>query len=189
MVGTKMKRPYLLKLAGRIMAGGLFAAFSGSILRPSARADDGGPMPGGSMMHGGMMGDSPADRHDMGTVMDLFSNHEKIRRTVYPLSNGFRAVTESDDPAVVALLHEHVAEMYQRVAKDQPFIMMSSTLPVMFRNRTKFTRHLEMTPKGVTIVETSQDPSIVKVIQGHAREVTGFVRDGMSAMMRGMMNR
>ncbi len=35
--------------------------------------------------------------------------------------------------------------------------------------------------------ETADDPAITQAIRDHAREVTGFVRDGMPAMMRDMM--
>lgn len=42
-------------------------------------------------------------------------------------------------------------------------------------------------PKGVVVTETSNDPRLTQAIRDHAREVTGFVRDGMPAMMRGMM--
>jgi hypothetical protein len=35
--------------------------------------------------------------------------------------------------------------------------------------------------------ETADDPALTQAIRAHAGEVTGFVRDGMPAMMRGMM--
>src|SRR6266851_3167929 len=37
------------------------------------------------------------------------------------------------------------------------------------------------------LTETSSDPEVTKAIREHAQEVSGFVRDGMPAMMRGMM--
>jgi hypothetical protein len=35
--------------------------------------------------------------------------------------------------------------------------------------------------------ETSDDPNLTEAIRAHAREVSGFVRDGMPAMMQGTM--
>lgn len=183
-----MNRRTLLRLVARLAAAAASVGVPISIFRVRARADDMGEMMGSGMMNGGMMGNSPADRHDMATVMKLFANHEKLRRTVYSVPNGVRTVTESDNPEVAALLQAHVAAMYQRLDKDEPFTMMSPTLPVMFRNAKGYTRHLELIPKGVAVVETSTTPSMVDVIRAHAREVTGFVREGMSSMMRGMMN-
>ena len=40
---------------------------------------------------------------------------------------------------------------------------------------------------GVAITETSADPGITAAIRSHAAEVTGFVEDGMPAMMSGLM--
>jgi len=41
----------------------------------------------------------------------LFSNHDKIKRSVTNLPDGIRTVTESDDPKVIATIQKHVAEM------------------------------------------------------------------------------
>lgn len=124
---------------------------------------------------------------DMGLVMTLFRNHERINRTVEEVSGGIRATTESDDPRVASLIQAHVTSMYQRVNQGRPFTMMSRTLPTMFRNAKRYERHLTMTSKGVSITETSTDPQMIAVIRAHGREVTGFVDEGMSAMMNGMM--
>ncbi len=42
--------------------------------------------------------------------------------------------------------------------------------------------------KGVVVTETSADQQLVTVIQAHGREVTGFVNEGMGAMMRDMIS-
>jgi hypothetical protein len=39
----------------------------------------------------------------------------------------------------------------------------------------------------VAVVETSAEPRITAAIRSHAAEVTGFVVDGIPAMMAGMM--
>lgn len=64
---------------------------------------------------------------------------------------------------------------------------MSDSLPTMFRNSKKYERHFELTKSGVSVTETSDDPEVIAAIHQHAEEVSGFVRDGMPAMMRGMM--
>ena len=141
-------------------------------------------MMSGSMMGGGMM--SGESSGDMQMVMQLFEHHSQIRRTVEAIPGGIRTVTESDDPQVAALLQAHVASMYQRVDQGRVFSMISRTLPTMFRNASRYRRHMTATPKGVAIEETSKDPKMVAVLREHAREVTGFVNEGMSAMMGGM---
>lgn len=142
------------------------------------------------MMDGGMMGGTSdaASHGDMQTVMQLFEHHGAVKRHVVDIPGGFRAVTESDDPRITALLQAHVAAMYQRVKTGRRFTMMSPTLPVLFNNSIRYRRVLSLTPHGVLVAETSTDEKLTEVLRAHAGEVSGFVTDGMAAMMRGMMN-
>jgi hypothetical protein len=66
---------------------------------------------------------------------------------------------------------------------------MSQSLPTLFRNAGGYRRQLTLTPTGVIAEETSDDPALTEAIRAHAREVSGFVRDGMPPMMQGMMGR
>lgn len=145
-----------------------------------------GGMMGGGM--GGMMGGMGGMMGPMRTGMQLFRHHAEIHRNVTVLPDGVRAVTESDNPEVAALIQEHVGDMYARIDQDRPFAYpMSRTVPVLFRNIGRYRRQLEITPKGVAVTETASDADMVKLIKGHAREISGFVTDGMPAMMRDMM--
>lgn len=133
---------------------------------------------------GGMM--SPANRGPMRTGMQLFRVHANVRRTVSEIPGGIRAVSESDDPATAALLKTHVSEMYARLAADRPFpYPMSRAVPALFANSRSYNRTLTLLPRGIAVTETSHDPSMVAIIRDHAREIDGFVKDGMSGMMRG----
>ena len=64
---------------------------------------------------------------------------------------------------------------------------MSSSLPTLFRHAPDYHRQITVTANGVVAEETSIDPQLTDAIRAHAREVTGFVVDGMPAMMRDMM--
>jgi hypothetical protein len=64
---------------------------------------------------------------------------------------------------------------------------MSQNLPTLFRNAKGYERRLTLTAKGVQVTETSSNPDLTQAIREHAQEVSGFVRDGMPAMMQGMM--
>lgn len=124
---------------------------------------------------------------NMRTYMQMFRRHREIRRTVEQLPNGVRTVTESDDPRLAAMLQEHVAHMYGHVAAGMEVQCMSDSLPTMFRNASKYKRTMSLTPKGVSVTETSDDAVVLDAIRRHAAEVSGFVRQGMPAMMRRMM--
>ncbi|MGH7036780.1 MAG: hypothetical protein ACREE1_01390 [Stellaceae bacterium] len=154
---------------------------------PAAGGMMGGGMGGGMdemmkmMMPGNMAG-------PMRTGMQLFMRHAQIRRTVTELPNGIHAVTQSDDPQTAALIQAHVGDMYRRLDQKRAFpYPMSRSVPAMFAHSTAYRRKLELIPKGVAVTETAADPAMVAVIRAHAREISGFVREGMPAMMRGMM--
>jgi hypothetical protein len=173
-----VRRSFLIAAGVGIAGLALLRAVDGAVLstRPRILADS--MMDMGSP---GMMGNDP----DMRTVMELFAKHNAIRRTVEELPNGIRTTTESDDPRVAALLQAHVASMYKRLDERRLFSMMSRTLPVLFRNASRYRREARYVPKGVIVTEVSTDPKLVQVIRAHAREVDDFVREGMSAMMGG----
>src|SRR5246127_4111425 len=133
---------------------------------------------------GGMMGASPAD---MSLYMDMFNRHTEITRTVEEIPGGVRTTTQSDAPDLAAQLHAHVSSMYSHVDRGSEVMCMSQSLPTLFRNAGGYRRQLTLTPTGVIAEETSDDPALTQAIRAHAQEVSGFVRDGMPPMMRGMM--
>lgn len=126
---------------------------------------------------------------DMEVVHDLVSSNTKIQRSVTKLPDGFRTLTESDDPAVAKSIQAHVANMSQRLQDGREFNLFSNTLPLLFENRDKIVSKVEMTAKGAAVTRTSADPKVVAALQAHAEEVTELVKDGMFAMRRGMMTR
>jgi hypothetical protein len=133
---------------------------------------------------GGMMGASPAD---MSLYMDMFNRHTEITRTVEKIPGGVRTITQSNAPDLAAQLHAHVSSMYSHVDQGSEVMCMSQSLPTLFRNAGGYRRQLTLTPAGVIAEETSDDPALTNAIRAHAREVTGFVHEGMPAMMQGMM--
>ena len=142
-------------------------------------------------MMGGAMGEmmSPGNMAGpMRTGMDLFRAHDAMHRTVRDIPGGIEATTVSADPRVAALIKEHVSSMYARLDENRPFpYPMSRSVPAMFANRTSYRRKLTLLPNGIAVAEVSDEPEMTRVIRAHAVEITGFVRDGMPAMMRGMM--
>jgi len=142
---------------------------------------------GGGMdaTQGSMMGSVTAG--DMRAYTELFDRHTEIRRVVETIPGGVRTVTESDVPELAARLQAHVGSMYEHLSEGAEVRCMSASLPTLFRHADGYRRRLTTTSKGVMVTETSSDPRIASAIRAHAREVTGFVREGMPAMMQGMM--
>jgi hypothetical protein len=124
---------------------------------------------------------------DMSTYMEMFSRHNEIRRNVEEIPGGVRTTTESDSPDLAALLHQHVPSMYSHLDQGGEIMCMSQSLPTLFRRASDYHRQITLTPTGVVAVETADDPNLTQAIRAHAQEVTGFVTEGMPAMMQGMM--
>jgi len=181
------------RAAIRILAGGSgllgLGLTGGYALRDLLRSAHGPASAGSDSASPGlqvpMMGNATAA--DMSTYMDLFSRHTELHRTVEPIPGGVRTITESDNPGLAAQLQAHVASMYTHLNQRAEVSCMSSSLPTLFRNSRRYRRSLTTTARGVAVAETSDDPRIAAAIRSHAAEVTGFVDDGMPAMMAGMM--
>jgi hypothetical protein len=136
----------------------------------------------------GMMGGN-ATMGERSDLHDLFSNHDKIKRSVANLPDGIRTVTESDDPQVAATIKKHVADMGKRVeeGRDPGLPIESPALHSIFRDKDKIKTTYETTEKGIVVVQTSTDAATVKALQDHAAEVTDLAQRGMVAAHEAMM--
>jgi hypothetical protein len=143
----------------------------------------GGP-PGRGGMCGNPMGPGGGRGGDMMGIHALFARRDQIRRTVTQIPGGVRATTESDDPAVVAQLREHVQSMYTRLKEGRPINARDPLFAAIFENAEKIHVQIENTPKGITVTETSADPKVVALVRRHAEVVSLFVANGMQEMMR-----
>jgi hypothetical protein len=124
---------------------------------------------------------------DMSTYMEMFSRHGEFRRNVEDIPGGVRTTTESDSPDLVAQLQGHVSTMYSHLEQHAEVMCMSQSLPTLFARASDYQRQITFTQDCIVAVETAGDPDMTRAIRAHAREVTGFVEDGMPAMMKGMM--
>ncbi|MCC6511336.1 MAG: DsrE family protein, partial [Pirellulaceae bacterium] len=138
----------------------------------------------GMQRHGA--GAKPDDRHDSDheVFQFLLTNHEKIKRTVKELPNGVETLTESDTPEIAAKIQEHVQWMEYRIEETQPIRMRDPLFAEIFKHTDKIKMRHENTDKGVRVTETSEDAYVVKLIQAHAKVVSGFVERGFAEAMK-----
>lgn len=138
---------------------------------------------GPGMMNGSGMATMRQDAMGLHALLD---KRGEIERKVRDLPNGVETVTESDDPAVAKQIREHVAAMYKRLEKNAPLPMMSADplFVEVFKHAKQIRLKLEDTPKGLKVIETSDDAYIAKLIQAHARVVDAFIANGMDEVHR-----
>ena len=121
----------------------------------------------------------PADiRADQDIFHYLLENHRKIRRQVTKTDNGVETLTESDSPEVAIKIQQHVLSMHRRIIEGKGLRFWDDLFAAIFKQHTSIKMEFENTANGVKVVETSNDPVVVALIQTHADVVSLFVKNG-----------
>jgi len=136
----------------------------------------------------GLKGVDTTDQ-EISDLKNIFTNHKRIRRTVENLPNGIRTITETDDEALRESVVTHVALMVTRLEEGRnPQVMIQSpTLDLLFDKYDEVDTIMEMTERGVEVIQTSANSEVVGLLQQHAAEVTDMSRRGMAAVHERMM--
>jgi intracellular sulfur oxidation DsrE/DsrF family protein len=100
------------------------------------------------------------------------------------LPNGVETLTESDSPEIAAKIQEHVEWMADRIKTASPIRMRDPLFAEIFKHTDKIKMEHEDTVKGVRVTETSTDAYVAKLIQEHAKVVSGFVERGFAEAMK-----
>jgi hypothetical protein len=132
----------------------------------------------------GPMGHDAAHAADMQLFHQLFDHRSEISRQVVKRTDGVETVTESKNPEVARLLRTHVASMLARVEDGRPIHRRDPLFAELFRHADRITAGHDVTAEGVRVVETSDDPYVVLLLQAHADVVSGFIANGRSEVMR-----
>ena len=74
--------------------------------------------------------------------------------------------------------------MSARVEDQRPIHRRDPLFAEIFAHADKIEMKYEATDRGVTVVETSSDPYVAKLIQAHAEVVSAFIKNGRSEMMK-----
>ena len=116
--------------------------------------------------------------YDRDVFQTLLGNHDLIHRDFHEIPTGIESTTESDNAEVAALIQDHVAAMKVRVEHGRAIRMWDPMFREIFANADKIRFEYENTSRGVKVRETSDDAYVVKLIQAHAKVVSGFVARG-----------
>jgi hypothetical protein len=122
--------------------------------------------------------------YDRDVWQTLLHHHASIRRTVTRLPNGLAAVTESDDPAIARLIQDHALAMKQRMTTGARVRIWDPVFVELFDRHDKVRLDVTLTPRGVSIRETTDDPATLRLMRSHAAGVSDMVREGSAASQR-----
>ncbi|MFG0267862.1 MAG: DsrE family protein [Rhodopirellula sp. JB055] len=143
-----------------------------------------GPASGNNGQAAGQHGHDERHDADREVFQFLLQNHEQITRTVKELPNGVETLTESNVPEIADKIKEHVEWMEHRIENTNPIRMRDPLFAEIFRHTDKIKMVHEDTDKGVKVTETSDNPYVAKLIQAHAKTVSGFVEHGFAEAMK-----
>lgn len=137
---------------------------------------------------GGCGGRSAAEharhRQDQRVFHHLLDQHAHFSREVEVLPNGIRTTTLADNPELAAQLKAHAHSMHERLQINLPLRRWDTLYAELFRHGRALDMHIEELPNGVRVLETSDDPEVVKLIHAHGRAVDAFVAHGPAASQR-----
>ena len=144
------------------------------------------------MMHGHMHDESTmpglqgkdTTETEVADLRRIFQQHMDIDRRVTKLANGISTLTVSENPEVRAAIVSHVSMMVTRLAegRNPEVIIQSPTLDALFDLHYEIETEIEVTDTGVTVIQTSSNPEVVKLLQTHAAEVSDMSERGMAAV-------
>ncbi|TWU44578.1 DsrE/DsrF-like family protein [Rubripirellula tenax] len=143
-----------------------------------------GPGGGQGMGRGVRHGNDDRYDEDHEVFQYLLQNHDQITRNVKELPDGVETLTESDVPEIAAKIKEHVEWMEYRIENTNPIRMRDPLFAEIFKHTDKIKMVRENTQKGVRVIETSDDAYVAKLIQAHAKVLTGFVERGFAEAMK-----
>lgn len=87
-------------------------------------------------------------------------------------------LTESDNKEVAIKIQDHVASIHQRVTNGRGLRLWDDLFVAIVKNYDKIKMIVGKTEKGVKVVETSDDKTVVTLIHAHAEVVSQFVANG-----------
>lgn len=120
-------------------------------------------------------------RHDQAVFHRLLERHTEIDRSLEIVANGIRSLTRSRNPELVALLHEHVPSMHERLETGFRLRRWDPLYEAIFDRADAISMEIRLLPDGVEVIEYSDDPDVAALIKAHGATVDAFVARGQAA--------
>ena len=127
---------------------------------------------------------------EVNDLKKIFQNHKEIKRTVTNIENGIKTETYSENLEIRAAIVSHVTAMITRIqeGRNPKVLIQSPTLDKLFNNYDKIETSIELTDTGIAVIQTSEDPKVVELLQTHASEINDMVEKGIRAIHERMMS-
>jgi hypothetical protein len=108
---------------------------------------------------------------------------QDIVREIEDIPNGVATTTRSPgNPGAVGVLERHVREMKGLIEDGGRIRVWDPLFSEIFDHYDEIEMVVETLEDGVRVIETSENPEVVKLIRAHARKVSEFVARGPAAV-------
>ena len=136
----------------------------------------------------GLQGKDTTDQ-EVNDLKEIFRSHKGIIRVVSNLENGIVTTTEAENKTLREAIVSHVTMMVTRLqeGKNPEVIIQSPTLGSLFDFYEEIDTEIELTDKGIKVIQTSTNPKVIKLLQKHDAEVSDMSKRGMEAVHERMM--
>lgn len=136
----------------------------------------------------GLQGKDTTDQ-EVNDLKEIFRSHKGLIRVVSNLENGIVTTTEAKNETLREAIVSHVTMMVTRLqeGKNPKVIIQSPTLDALFDVYEEIDTEIELTDKGIKVIQTSTNPKVIKLLQKHAAEVSDMSKRGMEAVHERMM--
>lgn len=131
--------------------------------------------------HFGRGGKDAEHQAHQADIQTLLSQHNQLERRIELLSNGFSAITTSDNPALVRVLQRHVYDMKARFAKGRAIRSWDAVYALLFAYRDQIQVEYERLENGIRSVIITEQADLVEVLHTHAQAVSLFIQQGKQA--------
>lgn len=128
--------------------------------------------------HFGRGGSDTEHQKHQADIATLLDGHLSIQRQVTILSNGFSAITISDDTDIAKTLQVHVSDMKARFASGRAIRSWDKVYALLFAYRDQIDINYTMLTNGVSSLVTTENADLVELLHAHAHAVSGFAAEG-----------
>lgn len=113
----------------------------------------------------------------------VHEHRQDIVREIENIDDGVITVTRSPgNPEAVSVLQRHVREMKGLLEGGGRLRAWDPLFSEVFKHYAEIDMAVEALDDGVRVIETSENPEVVKLIQAHARKVSEFLARGPAAV-------
>jgi hypothetical protein len=141
-----------------------------------------GPIRGLSSAAPGMGGPLPDEQREI--IREMAARHQELKRDVAMTNDGYTATTTTGDKELAAKLKAHLAYMEKRLESKAMVRRWDPAFVELVDYYDQLDTEILPLENGVKVTVKGKSPEAIKVAQNHAKIVSGFVKEGQTAVQR-----